>query len=171
MLSWGVAGANFKEFQGYVKRHYRTWFVDLHLTESLSLKTCKIPEFHKELVILPFNTVWTIDANLNRGVIPSGPIRRQDTKIGGCHLAFFPITFVQGQGLNSQSSWKCDHFWIQPSPETASHNQGGSTHWYSSIRFSSMGWTHFIEAYARECKLPASAELMLAKSCKQVLNN
>ena len=27
---------------------------------------------------------------------------------------------------------------MQPSPETASHNLGGSTHWYSSIQSSSM---------------------------------
>ena len=40
----------------------------------------------------------------------------------------FPITFVQGRGLKSESSWKCDHFWIQSSPETASHNLGWLTH-------------------------------------------
>ena len=42
-----------------------------------------------------------IELELNSGVKPFGPIRRQDTKIGGCHLAFFPIVFVQGRGLNS----------------------------------------------------------------------
>ena len=31
-----------------------------------------------------------IEPDLNRGVYPFGPIRRQDTKVGGCHLAFFP---------------------------------------------------------------------------------
>ena len=40
----------------------------------------------------------------------------------------FPITFVQGRGLKTESSWKCDHFWIQSLPETASHNLGGLTH-------------------------------------------
>ena len=83
-----------------------------------------------------------IELDLNRGVSPFGPIRRQDTKIGGCHLAFFPITFVQGRGLNSESSWKYDHIWMQPSPETASHNLGDSTHWYSFIESSSMGELH-----------------------------
>ena len=32
-----------------------------------------------------------IELDLNRGVSQFGPIRRQDTKRGGCHLAFFPI--------------------------------------------------------------------------------
>ena len=56
----------------------------------------------------------------------------------GCHLAFSPITFVQGRRLNSEFRWKCDHFWIQPSPGTASHNLGGLTRWCSSIQSSSM---------------------------------
>ena len=33
----------------------------------------------------------SIELDLNRGVKPFGPIIRQDTKIGGCHLAFPPI--------------------------------------------------------------------------------
>ena len=88
--------------------------------------------------LLPRSNFTKHRAGLNRGVSPFEPMRRQDTKIGGCHLAFFPITFVQGRGLNSESSWKCDHIWMQPSPETASHNLGGLTHWYSSIQSSSM---------------------------------
>ena len=48
--------------------------------------------------------IQPIELDLNRGVSPFGPIKRQDTKIGGCHLAFFPITIVQGRGLNSESS-------------------------------------------------------------------
>ena len=81
-----------------------------------------------------------IKMELNRGVNPSVPITKQDTRIGGCRLAFFPLNFVQGRGLNSESSWKFDHFWTQPSPETASHNLGGLIHWYSSIQPSSMIW-------------------------------
>ena len=37
-----------------------------------------------------------IKLNPNRGVILFWPIRRQDTKIGGCHLAFFPHYFCTG---------------------------------------------------------------------------
>ena len=46
----------------------------------------------------------TIELYLDRAVKLFGPIRRLDTKIGGCHLAFSPINFVQGRGLNSGSS-------------------------------------------------------------------
>ena len=79
-----------------------------------------------------------IELDLNNGVNQFRPIRGQDSKIGGYHLAFCPTTFVLGRGLNSESSWKCDHFCIQPLPETASHNLDGSTHRYSSIQSSSM---------------------------------
>ena len=48
--------------------------------------------------------VIVIELYLNRGVKPFGPIRRQDAKIGGCSLSISPITFVQGRGLNSESS-------------------------------------------------------------------
>ena len=34
-------------------------------------------------------------------------------------LLFVPLHLYRGAG---ESSWKCDHLWIQPSPETASHN-------------------------------------------------
>ena len=60
--------------------------------------------FVQGLIFCGLLTVDTIELDLNRGVSPFGPIRRQDTKIGGCHLAFFPITFVQGRGLNNESS-------------------------------------------------------------------
>ena len=61
------------------------------------------------------------------------PIRRQETKIGGCHLAFSPY-FVKG----ARANWKRDYFWMQSTPKTASYNLGGWTHWYSSIQLSSM---------------------------------
>ena len=54
-----------------------------------------------------YNNVYeihSIELYLNRDVKPSGLIRRQDTKIEVCHLAIFPISFVQGQGLKSVSS-------------------------------------------------------------------
>ena len=41
-------------------------------------------------------------------------------------------------GLDSECVWKYEHFWIQPSPETASRNLGGSTYWFSSIQTSSL---------------------------------
>ena len=46
----------------------------------------------------------TIEIYLNRAVKLFGPIKRLDTKIGGCHLAFSAITFVQRRGLNNGSS-------------------------------------------------------------------
>ena len=46
-----------------------------------------------------------IELDLNGGVKPFWPIKGQDTKLGGCNLAFSHITctFVQGRGLNSES--------------------------------------------------------------------
>ena len=42
---------------------------------------------------------WDTELVLNRGVNLFGPIRRQDTKIGGCHLAFFPpLLWYRGKG-------------------------------------------------------------------------
>ena len=40
----------------------------------------------------------TIELDLNRGVNPFGPIRRQDTKIGGRHFAFFPLHLCRDEG-------------------------------------------------------------------------
>ena len=40
----------------------------------------------------------TIELDLNRGVKPFGPIKRQDKKIGGCHLAFSPLLLYRGEG-------------------------------------------------------------------------
>ena len=37
------------------------------------------------------NTQNTIEMDLNRGVNLIGPIRRQDTKVGGRHIAFSPF--------------------------------------------------------------------------------
>ena len=53
-------------------------------------------------------------------------------------ILHFSITFVQGWGLNGQCSWKCDHFWIQPLPESASHDLSGLFHWFFSIQSSSI---------------------------------
>ena len=50
----------------------------------------------------------------NRGIKPFRPVRRLDIKVGCCHFTLFSITVVQGRRLNSESCWKCDHFWIQP---------------------------------------------------------
>ena len=36
--------------------------------------------------------------DLNRGVNPFGPVRRQGTNIGGCHLAFTPPLLYRGEG-------------------------------------------------------------------------
>ena len=84
---------------------------------------------------LPINSghwpIHCIGLYLNRIVKDFGLIRRQDTQNRRLLSCFFPIAFVQGQGLNRKCSWKSNHFRIQPSPETASHNQGGSTHWHS----------------------------------------
>ena len=44
-----------------------------------------------------------IELDLNGGVKMFGPIKGQDTKLGGCILAFSHITFLQGRGLNSES--------------------------------------------------------------------
>ena len=45
----------------------------------------------------------SIQLDLNGGVKMFWPIKGQDTKLGGCILAFSHITFVQGRGLNSES--------------------------------------------------------------------
>ena len=45
-----------------------------------------------------------IELDLNRGVSPFRPIRRQDTKIGGCHLAFSPLLLYMSLGFNNESS-------------------------------------------------------------------
>ena len=58
-------------------------------------------------------SVVSIELYLNTGVKPSGPMRRQDTKIGGCHM-LFPRYCCTGQRLISESSWKCDQFWFNP---------------------------------------------------------
>ena len=144
-----MTGPKFSRGQNEIKIYFRVGWASLatpHLRNrgirNLNLQKCFVlhsPSIGHTAQAQPLrHMVVTIELDLNRGVSPFGPIRRQDTKIGGCHLAFFPITFVQGRGLNSESSWKCDQIWMQPSPETASHNLGRSTHWYSSIQSSSM---------------------------------
>ena len=50
------------------------------------------------------NIIFSIDPYLNREIKPVRPIRRHYTKRGGCYLAFSPIPFVQGQGLNDEFS-------------------------------------------------------------------
>ena len=50
---------------------------------------------------------------------------------------FLPITFEHGQGLHSESSWKCNNFWIQALHEITSANLGGSICWYASSQSSS----------------------------------
>ena len=74
---------------------------------------------------------------------PLWPIRSQDTKIGGYHL-LFPLTFVQGRGEGWTASQveNVTHFWIQPSPDTASHNLDGPIRWYPYIQSSSMLLLH-----------------------------
>ena len=47
---------------------------------------------------------------------------------------FLPIAFVQGRGLNSEPSWKSDHFWIEPLPKIWLDRP----QWYSSIQSNSM---------------------------------
>ena len=52
-----------------------------------------------------------IELDLNRGGNPFGPIRRQDTKIGGCHLPFFPgwnDSLVPLYGVTASSRFWCE---------------------------------------------------------------
>ena len=51
-----------------------------------------------QLLYVVNNHVNNIELDLNRGVNPFGPIRRQDTKIGGCYLAFSPLLLYRGEG-------------------------------------------------------------------------
>ena len=44
------------------------------------------------------NFAVNIELDLNRGINPFGPIRRQDTKIGDCHLAFSPLLLYRVEG-------------------------------------------------------------------------
>ena len=64
---------------------------------QVSLSGCQninsLPKIYKEIY-------------LNRVVKPFKTIKRQVSKIGGCHLAFSPSIFVQGGRLNSDFSWK-----------------------------------------------------------------
>ena len=75
--------------------------------------------YHIMMSFKPINIVGNIELDLNRVVKPFGPIRRQDTKNRRLPSCLFPITFEKGPGLISESSLKCDHYWIQPPPETA----------------------------------------------------
>ena len=42
--------------------------------------------------------VIVLELYLNRVVKPFGPIKRQDTKLGGCHLSFHPLLLYRGEG-------------------------------------------------------------------------
>ena len=83
------------------------------------------------------DNIVIIVLNSNRWVSPYSPITEIHTHHGGCHVAFSPIDCVQGRGLNSESSWIGDHFWIEPLPGIASHNLNGLIHWYPSNQSSS----------------------------------
>ena len=79
-----------------------------HVCDILSFMNCclksVIHAFPVTEIKKRFNTgvlssaMFTIELDLNRGVSPFGPIRRQDTKIGGCHLAFSPLLLYRGEG-------------------------------------------------------------------------
>ena len=73
-----------------------------HYIPPSTEKSCEFPSISRTAAASRCGAD-NIELDLNRGVNPFGPIRRQDTEIGGCHLVFFPITFVQGRGLNSES--------------------------------------------------------------------
>ena len=73
------------------------------LEKRLLARFVKIVQEIKVILLAAENTcmcniIFSIKLYLNREVKPVRHIRRQDTKIGDCHLAFSPIPFVRGGG-------------------------------------------------------------------------
>ena len=75
--------------------HAYTW-LSYHQNDTwyIGLCTC-INKLGLHIILMRY---ITIELDLNGGVNPFGQIRRQDTKIGGCHLAFVPLLLFRGKG-------------------------------------------------------------------------